>query len=106
MIATNPVFLTQLETNLVAVEVALRIAAGKGVRIILNPAPACEVPDELLALVDILTPNEVEASIISGVNVSTPEDAREAALLSPQAGNSDRGHPRRRSRGVFKSPMR
>jgi len=106
VIATNPVFLTQLETNLVAVEVALRIAASKGVRIILNPAPACEVPDELLALVDILTPNEVEASIISGVNVSTPEDAREAALLSPQAGNSDRGHPRRRSRGVFKSPMR
>lgn len=81
MIATNPVFLTQLETNLVAVEVALRIAAGKGVRIILNPAPACEVPDELLALVDILTPNEVEASIISGVNVSTPEDAREAARV-------------------------
>ena len=81
VIATNPVFLTQLETNLVAVEVALRIAASKGVRIILNPAPACEVPDELLALVDILTPNEVEASIISGVNVSTPEDAREAARV-------------------------
>ena len=81
VIATNPVFLTQLETNLVAVEVALLIAASKGVRIILNPAPACEVPDELLALVDILTPNEVEASIISGVNVSTPEDAREAARV-------------------------
>ena len=81
VIATNPVFLTQLETNLVAVEVALRIAASEGVRIILNPAPACEVPDELLALVDILTPNEVEASIISGVNVSTPEDAREAARV-------------------------
>lgn len=80
-IATNPVFLTQLETNLDAVERALGIAAGKGVRIILNPAPACEVPDGLLALVDILTPNEVEASIFSGVSVSTPQDAGKAARV-------------------------
>ncbi|MFH1149378.1 MAG: ribokinase [Actinomycetota bacterium] len=80
-IATNPVFLTQLETNLDAVERALGIASGNGVRIILNPAPACEVPDALLGLVDILTPNEVEASILSGVNVSTPEDAGEAARV-------------------------
>jgi ribokinase len=78
-IATNPVFLTQLETNLDAVERALGIASGKGVWIILNPAPACEVPDGLLGLVDILTPNEVEASILSGITVSTPEDAGEAA---------------------------
>ena len=81
VIEGNPVFLTQLETNLVAVDTALGIAAGNGVRIILNPAPACEVPDELLALVDILTPNETEASIISGVTVSTPEDAEKAARV-------------------------
>ena len=80
-IETNPVFLTQLETNLDAVERAMGIAAGKGVRIILNPAPACEVPDGLLGLVDILTPNEVEASILSGVTVSTPRDAGEAAQV-------------------------
>jgi len=81
VIEGNPVFLTQLETNLVAVDTALGIAAGNGVRIILNPAPACEVPDELLALVDILTPNEVEASILSGVTVTTPRDASEAARV-------------------------
>jgi len=81
VIEANPVFLTQLETNMEAVETGLRIAAGKGVSIILNPAPACEVPDELLALVDILTPNETEASIISGVTVSTPEDAEKAARV-------------------------
>lgn len=80
-IEINPVFLTQLETNLNAVERALGIAAVKGVRIILNPAPACEVPDELLGLVDILTPNEVEASILSGVTVSTPQDAGKAARV-------------------------
>jgi ribokinase len=81
VIETNPVFLTQLETNMEAVDTALRMSAGKGVSIILNPAPACEVPDELLALVDILTPNETEASIISGVTVSTPEDAEKAARV-------------------------
>jgi len=80
-IEINPVFLTQLETNLDAVERAMGIAAGKGVRIILNPAPACEVPDRLLGLVDVLTPNEVEASILSGVTVSTPQDAGKAARV-------------------------
>jgi ribokinase len=78
-IETSAVLLTQLETNLDAVERAIAIAAAKDVKIILNPAPARTVPDSLLALVDILTPNEVEASIISGVNVSTPEDASAAA---------------------------
>ncbi|HEY5527806.1 MAG TPA: ribokinase [Candidatus Anoxymicrobiaceae bacterium] len=81
VIEANPVFLTQLETNMEAVDTALRIAAAKGVSIILNPAPACEVPDELLALVDILTPNETEASILSGVTVVTPEDAEKAARV-------------------------
>ncbi|HEY5494102.1 MAG TPA: PfkB family carbohydrate kinase, partial [Candidatus Anoxymicrobiaceae bacterium] len=38
VIETNPVFLTQLETNMEAVDTALRIAAAKGVSIILNPA--------------------------------------------------------------------
>jgi len=80
-IASNPVFLTQLETNLDAVERAVGIAAGSGVRIILNPAPACEVPDRLLGLVDILTPNEVEASILSGVPVTNAEDAGKAARV-------------------------
>lgn len=78
-IETNPVLLTQLETNLDAVELALGIAAGRGVRIILNPAPACEVPDQLLGMVDIVTPNEVEASILSGVTVETAREASEAA---------------------------
>jgi len=78
-IETNAVLLTQLETNLEAVERSIAIASAKGVKIILNPAPARAVPDSLLALVDILTPNEVEASILSGVTISTPEDASAAA---------------------------
>jgi ribokinase len=44
------------------------------------------VPDGLLELVDVLTPNEVEASILSGVNVSSPEDASVAALALMRKG--------------------
>jgi ribokinase len=78
-IETNAVFLTQLETNLDATERGLAIASSAGATIILNPAPAREIPDDLLAKADIITPNEVEASILSGLPVETPEDASAAA---------------------------
>lgn len=78
-IEANGVFLTQLETNLDAVERALGIAKSAGAAIILNPAPACEIPDELLGMADVITPNEVEASILSGVAVKTVDDAGSAA---------------------------
>jgi ribokinase len=75
----SSVFLTQLETNMEAIKLSVDIAHSKGVKIILNPAPAHEVPEEILKKVDILTPNEVEASILSGVQIKTIEDAKKAA---------------------------
>ena len=78
-IEANAVFLTQLETNLDAIEKAIGIAADKGTRIILNPAPVSDVSDALLGLVDILTPNEVEASALSGVDIYGPSEATVAA---------------------------
>ncbi len=75
----SAVLLTQLETNLDAMEKAVKIAAAAGVKIILNPAPAAELPDDLLAQVDILTPNETEASILTGLPVRNREDAAAAA---------------------------
>ncbi len=82
-IENSRVFLTQLETNLDAVEKAVEIAHARGVTIILNPAPAPlhPLPDELLARIDILTPNETEASLISGVKVANMDDARRAARV-------------------------
>jgi ribokinase len=71
--------LMQLETPLETVLEAARIAARAGVRIILNPAPACRLPSELLRLVSILTPNETEAEILSGVHVSSQNSAGRAA---------------------------
>jgi len=66
----------QLETPLETVQATAELAAKAGVRVILNPAPARSLPDKLLKLVSILTPNETEAELLTGVKVS---DARAAA---------------------------
>jgi ribokinase len=75
------VFLTQLETNMDAVEQAIGIAHRAGVRVILNPAPAQAVSDEILKQAQIVTPNETEASILTGINV----DGEETAILAGRA---------------------
>lgn len=71
--------LMQLESPLASVIAAARIAHDHNTAVILNPAPACELPDELLSLVDMITPNETEAEKLTGVKVSTAEDAARAA---------------------------
>ena len=71
--------LMQLETPLETVQTAAELGAKRGVRIILNPAPAQPLPDELLRLVSILTPNETEAEILTGTTVSDEAGAARAA---------------------------
>ncbi|MBW4022645.1 MAG: ribokinase [Proteobacteria bacterium] len=73
------VFLTQLEVPLPLVAHGLTEARKRGVTTILNPAPAFALDRDLLALVDILTPNETEAAMLSGLPVTTPEEAERAA---------------------------
>lgn len=58
--------LFQLETPLPSVAAALRIAREEGARTILDPAPAQPLSSDILALVDILTPNESEACVLLG----------------------------------------
>jgi ribokinase len=65
-IASADFLLTQLETNLDTVSHALKVARRHGVRTMLNPAPARELPADLLANVDYLTPNEHELAIMGG----------------------------------------
>jgi len=60
------VVVLQLEVPLETVLHTLRLAKRHGRRVILNPAPAAPVPDEALAMVDILTPNETEAEMLLG----------------------------------------
>jgi ribokinase len=69
----------QLEIPLPTVEAAARLAAAAGVRVILNPAPARSLPDRLLRRVSILTPNESEATALTGVTVRDADSAARAA---------------------------
>jgi ribokinase len=47
--------------------------------VILNPAPACELPDELLSKLYLITPNETEAGMLTGITVTSTETAAEAS---------------------------
>lgn len=73
------IYLTQLETNVDAVEKTIQYAADRKKTIVLNPAPVQAIPDELYGCIDIFTPNEVEAGILAGMEVKTFDDARKAA---------------------------
>jgi ribokinase len=69
----------QLETPLETVQAAAELAVRAGVPVILNPAPARELPDKLLKLVSILTPNETEAERLTGIAVTEQTTAALAA---------------------------
>lgn len=89
-ISRSTVLLTQLEVPLETVEAALSLAKEKGVTTILNPAPARELPHSILELADIVTPNRVEASMLTSVEVRDAKTAAEAGrrLLSMGAGSA------------------
>jgi ribokinase len=69
----------QLEIPLETVECVAELAHLAGVTFILNPAPARQLPPALLALVTVLTPNETEAEILTGVKVVDARSASAAA---------------------------
>lgn len=73
--------LMQLESPLESVLAAAKIARQHQTQVILNPAPARPLSDELLALVDMITPNETEAEILTGIPVNSDEDAARAATV-------------------------
>jgi len=78
-IASASVLVMQLETPLATVQAAAEIAARNGVRVILNPAPAQPLPGKLLKLVSIITPNETEAELLTGIKVRRVSDMTKAA---------------------------
>ncbi|WP_256009852.1 ribokinase [Desertivirga xinjiangensis] len=79
-VITNAAFvLIQLEIPMDTVSYVIRTASENGVKVVLNPAPAGVLPEDLYRHVSILTPNEKEASMLSGVTVKNLETAKEAA---------------------------
>ncbi|BFQ94033.1 ribokinase [Gallibacterium anatis] len=78
--------LMQLETPLDAIIYATKIAKQAGKHTVLNPAPAKALPDELLAQLTMITPNETEAEVLTGVKVVDEQSAAQAAAVFHQKG--------------------
>ncbi|HHA1296319.1 ribokinase [Enterobacter ludwigii] len=81
IIANAEALLMQLESPVESVLAAAAIAHQNHTTVVLNPAPARVLSDELLALVDIITPNETEAEKLTGVRVENDDDAARAARV-------------------------
>lgn len=83
-IASAGAVVTQLESPLETVQATAQLAHAAGVPFVLDPAPAQPLGPELLKLVDVLTPNETEAQILTGIEVTDEASGRAAAeeLLS------------------------
>ncbi len=71
----------QLETPIETVAWAAKVARAAGVRTVLNPAPAAELPPDLYAGLDWITPNETEAKLLTGVEVTDAASAKDAAAV-------------------------
>lgn len=85
-IAHSDCLLVQLETPLDAVKQAIYLAKNEGVFVALNPAPAQSLPDELYGYIDLITPNETEVEILTGINVFDEESAKKASDFFHQRG--------------------
>ncbi|MBO5226374.1 MAG: ribokinase [Parabacteroides sp.] len=80
------IVLLQLEIPMETVEYVAKIASEKGKKVILNPAPAQPLSAELLSHLYLITPNETEAEMISGVKITDEASANEAAQVLSEKG--------------------
>lgn len=88
LIAKADAVLMQLEIPIETVLHTARLASSLGKLVVLDPAPAAPLPDELYGLVDLIKPNEVELAHLTGLPVTSPAQAEKAAqkLLERGAG--------------------
>jgi ribokinase len=75
----SDVFLLQLEIPVSTVEFVAQKVFGRGNRVILNPAPAKQLSDDLLSCLYLITPNESEAEILTGIKVTDASSAEISA---------------------------
>ncbi|WP_232529032.1 ribokinase [Mycetocola zhujimingii] len=76
--STCRVLLTQLEIPWALTQYSIRKAHDAGLTVVLDPAPATALDDAIWPLVDIVTPNETEAAILTGIEVTDESSAVEA----------------------------
>lgn len=73
--------LTQLEIPLESIITAASLGCKHQTKVILDPAPAHELSEQLLSCIDIITPNQTEAEVLTGINVKDAESAASAASI-------------------------
>jgi ribokinase len=82
-VGASRVVMASNEVPMAATLAAFRIARAAGVTTLLNPAPAQKLPAELLALVDVITPNETELCRVAGLaDEASLDDAAQVLLRS------------------------
>lgn len=86
IIESADIVLMQLEIPLETVEYAAKMAYTKGIKVILNPAPAAFLSNEILSCLYAIIPNENEAEMLSGIKVFDWESAKKAAGLISSKG--------------------
>lgn len=85
-IEASDMLLMQLETPQETLDLAAKTAKNAGVKVVLNPAPARELTDEFLRNIDIITPNETEAQILTGITVNSDAEANLASQVLHEKG--------------------
>ncbi|HWR99330.1 MAG TPA: ribokinase [Prolixibacteraceae bacterium] len=80
-ILNSEIILMQLEIPLDTVVYTAEIAHKSGKKVILNPAPAQHLPDKLLKMLYLITPNETEAELLTGIHIIDTESAEKAARI-------------------------
>lgn len=80
-IQTAAIVIMQLETPLDTINYVAALCGEQQTRFILNPAPACALPDALFPHIDIITPNEKEAEMLTGIRITDTASAAKAAQI-------------------------
>lgn len=78
-ISEGDIVLLQLEIPISTVDACVAMAAAKGAKVILNPAPAAPICDSTLSKLYLITPNQTEAQTLTGVEVTDTASAQFAA---------------------------
>jgi ribokinase len=86
IIKKSDILLIQLEIPIETVKVAAKIAYENNVKVILNPAPAFPLDDELYSYVSIITPNIHETESLTGIKVCSEDDALKASTFFIEKG--------------------
>ncbi|MDI9869785.1 ribokinase [Flectobacillus roseus] len=82
----NDILLIQLETPIKTVEYTIQKAYESGVKVILNPAPAAQLSSSVFPFIHIITPNETEAELLTGVKVTDFASAQKAGQVFTELG--------------------